>query len=201
MTGETDGLATQPKRRGPRRKSESNEDRHPYLENKDGSAVPRDVLVRVGQKAWRLWQSLNASGLAPPSWGKASEGAYIHFNSEMLSVPEFEFFRYCEGNWKITRWATKAYASWAYNYVKSGEAGDRKTPRANKRKHGMLDDNSLLRIDDDDDGENIDRVSSHECSPTQFNSDSLTLPAPSSSTLLPTQVCPYLLYRCRAKDF
>jgi len=102
LTGETDGLATQQKRRGRQRKSEGNEDRHPYLENADGSAIPRETLVKVGQKARRLWQAMNDAGLAPSSWGKASEKAYKYFNSEMLNEPGFEFFRYCKGNWKIT---------------------------------------------------------------------------------------------------
>jgi hypothetical protein len=59
----------------------------------------------------------------------------------MLNEPEFEFFRYCEGNWKITRWATKAYASWKCNHL-----DDRKTPCANKQKHKLLDDPTLLQI-------------------------------------------------------
>jgi hypothetical protein len=181
ITGETDGLATQQRRRGRRRKSESNEDRHPYLENKDGSAIPREVLINVGQKARRLWQSLNSAGLAPSSWGKASEDAYLYFVGGMLNVPEFEFFRYCEGNWKVTRWATKAYASWAHNHVNSGEAGDRKTVRPNKRKHGYLEDPSLLQIEDDKDE---DAAPISPCN---------SLPALSPSTLVHVQVCSHYL--------
>ena len=45
---------------------------------------------------------MNGTSLAPSFWGKASENAYKYFNSEMLNEPGFEFFRYCEGNWKIT---------------------------------------------------------------------------------------------------
>lgn len=68
----------------------------------DGTQVPSKVIVKVGQKARRVWQTLLDVGMAPMSWGKASETAYIYFNSEMLNVPEFAFFRYCEGNWKVT---------------------------------------------------------------------------------------------------
>jgi len=150
LAGETDGLATQQKRRGRRPMSESNEDRHPYLENKDGSAISRDVLIKVGHKAWRLWRSMNAHGLAPTSWGKASEDAYIYFNSEMLNEPEFEFYRYCKSNWKLSRWATKAYASWAHNHLKSNETGNHKAIRTAKRKHSLIDNPSLLQIDDDE---------------------------------------------------
>jgi len=188
LTGETDGLATQQKRRGRRRKSDSSEDRHPYLESIDGSPVLREVLVKVGQKARRLWQSMNGAGIAPSSWGKASENAYLYFVGEMLNVPEFEFFRFCEGNWKITRWATKAYASWTYNHFNSGEGGNCKTVHTNKRKRGSLDDPSLLRIEDDKD-EDTAPISSWDSSPVQSNFDSSMLLALSASTSVHIQVC------------
>ena len=108
LTGETDGLVTQQKRCGQWWKSKCNEDRYPYLENADGSPIPQETIVKVGQKAQRLWQGMNTAGLALPSWGKASKKAYKYFNSEMLNEPGFEFFRYCEGNWKITRCVTAA---------------------------------------------------------------------------------------------
>ena len=108
--------------------------------------IPREILVKVGQKARRLWQALNTAGLAPSSWGKASEVAYNYFNCEMLNEPAFEFFRYCEGNWKLTRWATKAYASWKHNHLKSGDTDNRNT---SKRKRELLDDPSLLQIGDE----------------------------------------------------
>jgi hypothetical protein len=150
--GETDGLATKQRRRGRRRKSDEGRDRrHPYLETIDGAPIPRDILVKVGQKARRLWQALNTASMAPSSWGKASEVAYTYFHSEMLNEPEFEFFRYCEGNWKITRWATKAYASWKHNHLKSSDAdeGNTVTPGTNKRKRQPLDDPTLLQIGDE----------------------------------------------------
>jgi hypothetical protein len=150
LVGETDGLATKQKKRGRRRKSSEGKDRHPYLETMDGTPVPREVLIKVGQKARRLWQALNTAGMAPSSWGKASEVAYKYFHGEMLGEPEFEFFRYCEGNWKITRWATRAYASWKHNHLKPpGDAEDGKMPGTNKRKRQLLDDPSLLQIADE----------------------------------------------------
>ena len=188
LTGETDGLATQLKRRGPRRKSESHDDPHPYLENMDGSAVPRETLIKVGQKARRLWQTMSANGLAPSSWGKASETAYIYFNSEMLNEPEFHFFRYCEGNWKITRWATKAYASWARNHIRANEADNRRTPHANKRKRDPLDDPSLIQIDDDKDDNNA-ITALPDSSLFEDNATILAPLEPSASSSVHTQVC------------
>ena len=194
LAGETDGLATHQKRRGRCRKSEDNEGRYPYLENKDGSAVSREILVKVGQRARRLWQSMNAVGHAPPSWGKASENAYIYFNSKMLNEPKFIFFRFCKGNWKITRWATKAYPSWAHNHMKSSNAGHSKTPHSNKRKREDLDDPSLIQIDDDQ-NESIPSTNS----PIENNSDALASPTPSGPASVPIAVCSHESLRCRAE--
>jgi hypothetical protein len=116
----------------------------------DGSVVPREILVKVGQRARRLWQAMNAAGQAPSSWGKASETAYIYFNSEMLNEPEFQIFRYCDGTWKIMRWATKAYTSWVHNHLKSNDTDDSKTSCTNKRKCEVLDDPSLLQIEENE---------------------------------------------------
>lgn len=189
LTGETDSMATQQKQRGRRRKSETCDDPHPYLENKDGSVVPREILVKVGQKARRVWQAMHAVGVAPSSWGKASEVAYKYFNSEMLNSHEFEFFRYCEGNWKITRWATKAYPSWAYNHIKSIDAGDNKMLRSSKRKRDLLDDPSLIQIDDDK-NENVSPPS--DPSPIESTSNVLASPAPSAFASV-IQVCSHYM--------
>ena len=181
LVGETDGLATRQKKHGRRRRSSEGKDRHPYLETMDGGQISREMLIKVGQKARRLWQALSTAGLAPSSWGKASEVAYTYFNSEMLNEPEFEFFRYCEGNWKITRWTTKAYASWKCNHLQVGsnEADNRKT-HTGKRKRELLDDPTLLQIGDELASENT-TPSTSGCtaapetrklsSPIQFNSD------------------------------
>jgi hypothetical protein len=185
IRGETDGLATQQKRRGRRRKSEISEDRYPYLENRDGSVVPREVLIKVGQKARRVWQGLSDASIAPPSWGKATEAAYTYFNAEMLNDPEFTFFRYCEGNWKIKRWATKAYSSWAHNHLRLSDAGER-APRPAKRKLDQLDDPKLLQIEGDD--EEIPITPSSDQSPIETNCDALASPVPSGSASTLIQV-------------
>lgn len=150
LVGETDGLATRQKKRGRRRRSSEGKDRHPYLETMDSGQISQEMLIKVGQKARRLWQALSTAGLAPSSWGKASEVAYTYFNSKMLNEPKFEFFRYCKGNWKITQWTTKAYASWKRNHLQVGsnEADNRKT-HTGKRKRELLDDPTLLQIGDE----------------------------------------------------
>src|SRR6266566_7327218 len=89
--------------------------------------------------------------MAPSSWGKASEVAYKYFNNGMLNEPGFKFFGYCKGNWKLTQWATKAYTSWAHNYMKSSDTGNSKTLCATKRKHVLLDNPSLIQLNDNQD--------------------------------------------------
>lgn len=195
LAGETDGLATHQKRRGRCPKSKDTKYRYPYLENADGSTVSREILEMVGQRARRLWQSMNAVGHAPPSWGKASENAYVYFNSEMLNEPKFIFFRYCEGNWKITRWATKAYPSWVHNHIKSSDAGHSKTPHSNKRKREDLDDPLLLQIDDDEN----ESTPSANSTPIENNSDALAPPTPSGPASVPILVCSHESSRCRAE--
>jgi len=185
LTGETDALATQQRRPGQHQKSESNKDQHLYLENTDGSAIPWDILVKVGQRAQRLWQALNSASLVLSSWGKASKNAYMYFNSEMLNEPDFEFFRYCDSNWKITWWATKACASWVHNHFRPSDGGNNKPPCATKWKCNDLDDPLLLQIDND---MNKDTFLSNS-NPVENNPTTLASTAPSGSALVPNQVC------------
>jgi len=72
----------------------------------------------------------------------------------MLNEREFEFFRYCEGNWKIKRWTTKAYASWKRNHIKPNDVNDGNGTTEKKQKRELLDDPTLLQISDNnyDDG-------------------------------------------------
>jgi hypothetical protein len=193
--GETNALATQQRKRGRCGKSEGNDDRHPYLENEDGSAIPRETLVKVGQRARRLWQALVTAGLAPSSWGKASENAYTYFNNEMLNEPELQFFRYCEGNWKLLRWAARAYSSWTRNHLKSSDADNSKTQRANKRKREPLDDPSLLQIDNDN---RDDIVITSESGPIEDHSNTFASPSLPVPVSHPIQVvCSHQLWmRC-----
>jgi hypothetical protein len=113
----------------------------------------------------------------------------------MLNEPDFEFFRYCEGSWKLTRWATKAYPSWVYNHYKPSGEGDNKTLRAKKRKRNMLDDPSLLQINDNKNDDTA-IVPLRHSSPIENDPISLALPAhaPASIPETPVKVGSYQLY-------
>jgi hypothetical protein len=125
--------------------------------------------------------------MAPSLWGKASEVAYQYFNDGMLNEPGFEFFRYCKGNWKLMRWATKAYASWAHNHMKSSDTGNSKSSHATKRKCAILNDPSLIRLDDNQDPY-IATAAPPPLDSAPINNILSSL-EPSTSTSLPIQVC------------
>lgn len=114
---ETDGLALKRTQRG--RPSNDNEEKHPYLENKDGTSVDHYRLNMFGNKACRLFESMCAANIAPMSWAKMSSQVYEYFRTEMLS--EFNEFRFCDGNWKLDLWATQTYGSWMQRIHKSDE--------------------------------------------------------------------------------
>ena len=210
--GETDGLATQPKRRSWHQRDENNKDCHPYLKNTDGTPVPSDVIAKIGQKARRVWHTLHATSLAPPSWGKANKTAHSYYISKMLNVPEFKSLRYCEGNWKIEWWTTKSYPSFVQNYLQSNDTNDTNEELVNKRKRDPLNDPSLLQIDNNKNkGNVIDQIpeptptqnaSSFEAAPTlpesaptQNASSFEATPKLSKLTSVPTQVSSHQISR------
>jgi len=162
----------------------------------DSTLVPWEAIVKVGQKARRVWHILHNVNQAPLSWGKASETIYMYFNTLILNAPELEFFRYCKGNWKVTQWATKAYASWAHNYIKSKDALDTKAAQVNKQKRKLLNNLLLLQIDND---KNKDNVISQSPVPSHVQNASTceAVDTPSTSTLVPTQVSSHHISRPR----
>ncbi|KAF9463665.1 hypothetical protein BDZ94DRAFT_595362 [Collybia nuda] len=61
----------------------------------------------------------------------------------MLNDTDFVFFQYCKSNWKLDRWTTKTYASWARNHMRTPSRPSKKP------KHEILNDSTLLKMDDD----------------------------------------------------
>jgi hypothetical protein len=161
--GETDGLALKKTRRG--RPSNDDDEKHPYLENEDGTPVDHYQLNLFGNKARRLFESMRAANVAPTSWAKMTSQVYEYFRIEMLS--EFKEFRYCDGNWKLDLWATRTYGSWMQRIRKLEENDNVEgSSRPSKRRKvsklespspsvmaPILDDSTLFKIDG---GENTD---------------------------------------------
>jgi hypothetical protein len=169
--GETDGLALKKTRRG--RPSNDDEEKHPYLENEDGTPVDHYRLNMFGNKARRLFESMRAADVAPMSWAKMSSQVYEYFQIEMLS--EFNEFRFCDGNWKLDLWATRTYGLWMQRIRKSDENEGSSRPSKKRRKilnlespspsikASILDDTTLFKIDD---GENTDTAQNSPILPT-----------------------------------
>lgn len=181
LVGETNGLSTKLKKRGCPAKSDEDDKelRYPYLETESGAPINRETLIKVGQKARRLWQALKSAGLASQSWiQKSSEIVYSYFMGKMLNEPGFQFFRYNEGNWKLNRWATKVYASWKRNHLKVDNANERNewTPKEKsvKCKRDMLDDPNLLQIGSDRDSDSIVKGGDNAVLPDHYGSPSIS---------------------------
>jgi hypothetical protein len=154
--GETDGLASKKTRRG--RPSNDDEEKHPYLENEDGTPVDHYRLNMFANKARRLFESMRSANVAPTSWAKMTNEVYEYFRIEMLS--EFNEFRFCDGNWKLDLWATRAYGSWMQR-TDENEGSSRPSKKRRKISNlespspsvnvaSILDDSTLFKIDDGD---------------------------------------------------
>ncbi|KAG6875467.1 hypothetical protein C0992_003736 [Termitomyces sp. T32_za158] len=117
-----------------------------YIENTSGVPVSREVLAKVGQKARRIWFALKKKGLALESWGKAGDDVHSYYVGEILNDPEFSFFQLCNNNWKLQRWTSKAYPSWAQNHHRPSSKPLRKKARL---EHPILDDDELFKMEDD----------------------------------------------------
>lgn len=180
--GETDGLASKKTRRG--RPSNDDEEKHPYLENEDGTPVDHYRLNMFGNKARRLFESMRSANVAPTSWAKMTSQVYEYFRTEMLS--EFNEFRFCEGNWKLDLWATRTYGSWMQRIRKSDENEGSSRPSKKRRKiespspsvnmASILGDSTLFKIDDGDAAENTDTSHITPVSPIISTTPSLTVP-------------------------
>ena len=108
--GETDGLATTKPRRGRPSYDESNE-KHPYLETKDGTPVDGIRLRTIGDRTRQHFTTFLRAKVAPTSWGQLDHDCFTYFRIEMYT--EFEEFRYCEDHWKLNFWAQRKYTSWS----------------------------------------------------------------------------------------
>lgn len=150
--GDTDGLATKKARRGHPSITDDTDEKHPYLEDSTGKAVDRYRLNRISDKARKIFNSLKTANVAPSSWGRMGLDVYDYFKIEMVCA--FEEFRFCEGSWKLERWASRAYASWMQGVRKRKDAGHLKTKRkrsTSEDSHRPIDDSGLLKIDSDHD--------------------------------------------------
>jgi hypothetical protein len=129
--GDTNALATAKRKRGrPKQNDNIDEEdhddaKHPYIEDASGSPVSHDRLWQLGYKARQCWFTLRKRNMAPTSWKNAESDAFDYFISEVEhEIPEL---RFCEGHWKLDRWATLNYPSFFQNHVKDKDVDGNKT--------------------------------------------------------------------------
>lgn len=99
---------------------------HPYLQLEDGSIISDETMTKVGQKTRRVLLSLLAKGVAPISWGKIMAGPEDYYFSEMLKIAEFNFFQFCDDNWKLRQYITQTYPSFKNNHHPEGAKAKKK---------------------------------------------------------------------------
>ncbi|GLB39462.1 hypothetical protein LshimejAT787_0606240 [Lyophyllum shimeji] len=197
--GDTDGLAVKKPKRG-RPAIDDDDDKHPYLETKNGTHVDRLRLRTIGDRTWQHFNSFHDANAAPATWGQISHQAYKYFRIEMLT--EFEEFRYCDSDWKLKLWASRKYTSWMQNKRRRERTSDGaplskklKVAAASSSAPAVIDlDNPMLLVMKEDDGE---KVSHGEGLGTPEVNESRTVQATVSLldplaivTVKPTRPCP-----------
>ncbi|GLB43660.1 hypothetical protein LshimejAT787_1401720 [Lyophyllum shimeji] len=197
--GDTDGLAVKKPKRG-RPAIDDDDDKHPYLETKNGTRVDRLRLRTIGDWTRQHFNSFHDANAAPATWGQISHQAYKYFRIEMLT--EFEEFRYCDSDWKLKLWASRKYTSWMQNKRRRERTSDGaplskklKVAAASSSAPAVIDlDNPMLLVMKEDDGE---KVSHGEGLGTPEVNESRTVQATVSLldplaivTVKPTRPCP-----------
>ena len=81
-----------------------------FLTDHDGRTLSEKRMKVNTDSARQAWTQLYYHRLDPTSWKKKAEDAKQYFNAVMKA--EFPEFRYCEGDWKIERFATIKYPDW-----------------------------------------------------------------------------------------
>jgi len=89
-----------------------------FLIDEDGNPVPEKRSKEMTEHAKQAWTQLYYHRLDPLSWKKKTEDARCYFSATMRA--KFSEFRYCDGNWKLERFATVKYPDWTRNTREKG---------------------------------------------------------------------------------
>lgn len=89
-----------------------------FLTDDDGNPLPESRIKKFMSNAKLAWNELYRHRLDPSSWTKKTPRAASYFAHIMkTSFPEF---RYCEGDWKIERFAIIKYPDWCRDARETG---------------------------------------------------------------------------------
>jgi hypothetical protein len=89
-----------------------------FLTEEDGDQVSERRIKEMMEHAKQAWTQLYYHRLDPSSWKKKSEDAMRYFNTIMKT--KFPEFRYCDGDWKVEKFATIKYPDWNRNTREKG---------------------------------------------------------------------------------
>ena len=81
-----------------------------FLTDQNGNPVTESRIKEFTSQARQLWTELYRHRLDPTSWTKKTLTAASYFAHEMKG--RFSEFRYCDGNWKVERFAIIKYPDW-----------------------------------------------------------------------------------------
>lgn len=89
-----------------------------FLTDEDGKLIVESRIKEVASHAKQAWNELYRHRLDPSSWMKKTPSAASFF-AHMMKV-EFPEFCFCDGNWKVERFAIIKYPDWCRDVRESG---------------------------------------------------------------------------------
>ncbi|KZV74252.1 hypothetical protein PENSPDRAFT_682053 [Peniophora sp. CONT] len=141
-----------------------------YLINEDGTGISELQKKQLSDKFTALCFSLRDAGKAPAKWGNISDAIAVYFYRTLED--EFEFLRYCYGQWKVKKYCSNRYSQFAQSHVRG---------RVKHERSDSTEDFSSLaqkRTKDEDDDDVPDLVPGPEFT--------FGTPAPSSPSQTPS---------------
>jgi hypothetical protein len=89
-----------------------------FLTDEAGDLVSESRIKEFTSHAKQVWNELYRHRLDPSSWMKKTPTTASYFNNEMKR--KFPEFCYCEGNWKVERFAITKYPDWCRDVREPG---------------------------------------------------------------------------------
>ena len=89
-----------------------------FLTDEDGNPVAESQIKIFTSTAKQAWNELYRHRLDPTSWTKKTPKAASYLACVLKS--SFAEFRYCDGDWKVERFAVIKYPDWCRDARESG---------------------------------------------------------------------------------
>ncbi|KAG2742848.1 hypothetical protein P692DRAFT_20695330, partial [Suillus brevipes Sb2] len=82
----------------------------PFLEDASGDPLTSANVDAIRRTMRRLFEMLVSKDMAPPSWGRLSEQAYLLFHIAIGTA--HQELRFCSDDWKANELAKNVYSAW-----------------------------------------------------------------------------------------